>query len=809
MKKLLLGILLFSGVSMYAQNIPTLVSVEHIDTVCEYAGYYHILNITVEDLDADETSIAVNGFTYGYLSAQTVYIEEPSVYTGTETIRTFKVYAESDFQMGPWPTGYVVDEFGFDVIGDEVMDPGNLINQLVPDIYGHSEFYPTFDISGINFCENETAVDISGYASPAGGTFTIASEGNSYPFDQIFNPNAYYNNPDGPWGVGYEVYGPGGCYGYTESSVYVNEAPFIYPNAVDASCGNADGSADIDVINGAGPYDIYWSNGFSETTIDVSAITNVPSGVYYANATDANGCKAVAMMQVNDIEISLAGNVTDVTCPGGNDGSIALDITTSQNVDMIFWSNGTQTEDLNGIDEGEYTVYVTTDAGCEASETFWVNEGAPLEIDVYNMNEADCTQPDGGNSMIEIDIYNGSGNYSFLWSNGATTQNIYNIPQGDYSVVVTDIDAGCTAEEDFYLHAFNAPYIYEDWLVNPDCNQNNGEIYVWIDDWSNPVVSTSWSNGASTQNITNVSAGQHTITVTSMNGCVGSRTFKLIPNPPPAPNVCLLTVDQSLIYNQVIWEKDVTDSYTGFNVYRETSNFGVYEDIAFRPYEMESYYIDNAASPMNRSWRYYITAVDQCGSESDPSVSHKTIHTVANTTNSVDYTITWDDYEGIDYTDIDLWRFDNTNGWNIVANLPYGTNTYPDTPSEIAGLDYMVSFNLASPCTSSKVQDHNSSRSNKTSAAWEPGGSTTSIEDEDLGMISVYPNPTNGDLNIYFDEPDNFTHFEIVDMNGQLVYTDGIYDNSNYIDASLLAEGIYMVRIFGADKVIVHKIVKQ
>src|SRR5690606_21044981 len=100
--------------------------------------------------------------------------------------------------------------------------------------------------------------------------------------------------------------------------------------------------------------------------------------------------------------------------------------------------------------------------------------------------------------------------------------------------------------------------------------------------------------------------------------------------------------------------------------------FGQYELVAERPYDLESFYQDNDASPADRSWRYYITTYDACGEESYPSFVHKTIHVVSNSSDLVNYNISWDDYEGISYSSVDLFRFDDTNGWQLAANLPYG-----------------------------------------------------------------------------------------------------------------------------------------
>ena len=134
-----------------------------------------------------------------------------------------------------------------------------------------------------------------------------------------------------------------------------------------------------------------------------------------------------------------------------------------------------------------------------------------------------------------------------------------------------------------------------------------------------------------------------------MGGCKGYLTVNIQNVRPYQPQICLLTVDTSLVYNEIIWEKDPNNIVDGFNIYRETTNYGEFELVVSLPYAHESAYIDNAASPVDRSWRYFITTYDGCG-ESYGSFIHKTIHIVVESTNGTDYNLVWDDYEGITYS---------------------------------------------------------------------------------------------------------------------------------------------------------------
>ena len=183
---------------------------------------------------------------------------------------------------------------------------------------------------------------------------------------------------------------------------------------------------------------------------------------------------------------------------------------------------------------------------------------------------------------------------------------------------------------------------------------------------------------------------------------------------------------------------------------------------------------------------------------------------MATTVNSIDYTIHWDNYEGMVYSDVNVHRFDSTNGWvTIASNISFGTNAFPDTPPVLTGLDYLVEFNLADPCQSAKVQDHNSSRSNKSSSVFDPGNSTVQIQDNELGAITCYPNPSEDMFVIHVDQFDLVTNYQVVDLNGNLIQSGMLTSNNTAVDVADVASGIYLVKISSANNILTIKMVVQ
>jgi hypothetical protein len=301
---------------------------------------------------------------------------------------------------------------------------------------------------------------------------------------------------------------------------------------------------------------VYWSTGFSELVSGApSNLTALSPGNYYANITDANGCKAVGLAQISDLEISISEIMNQETCMfSSQDGGIDLTITPSiGTVNYIHWSNGQMTEDLTNVHKGEYLVEIRTDNGCEANRSYFV--GAAPSLYALNVNSIDafCSNSDG---MIDIDIFDGSGDYSFLWNTGATTEDLGSIPSGSYSCLITDNITGCTTTFSYDIYSMDGPSASLNFLKKPTCGNIDGQIDLNVYPASVPITSISWNSGQTTPDLDGITAGEYKLTVTDDNGCVFNHTIVLENMAPEQPEICMLTVDTSLVYNLVVWEKD-------------------------------------------------------------------------------------------------------------------------------------------------------------------------------------------------------------------------------------------------------------
>ena len=284
-----------------------------------------------------------------------------------------------------------------------------------------------------------------------------------------------------------------------------------------AQCGGNDGAINISVTNDNPPYTFQWSNG--ATTEDISGLG---AGTYQVIVTNSTGCSDSMTFNLSNISsLNITSSVTQVTCAGGTNG--AIDITPSGGTSpyTFSWSNGTTTEDLTGLTDGTYTLTLTDDNGCVLNEDVVVGTLPAIDITLASSSDEFCGQQNGS---ININVTGGSGSYGYSWDNGATTQNLSNINQGTYTVTVTDANA-CSASNSFSItndvsncSAYCYLTVTTNTVTDEMCGDGTGAIDININNPTNPYA-VSWSTGASSEDINNLTAGTYSVTVTDANQC--------------------------------------------------------------------------------------------------------------------------------------------------------------------------------------------------------------------------------------------------------------------------------------------------
>ena len=156
---------------------------------------------------------------------------------------------------------------------------------------------------------------------------------------------------------------------------------------------------------------------------------STPTMVFNPEMGKCNGCV--------DEPVIIIDSVQDASCSGISDGSIDISITSSASY-TVLWTNNLTDEDITGLPAGSYRITVSDSTGCKHTQTIEITEPDSLTISGI----VEDVDPLLNNGSIDISVNGGTLPYTYLWSEGSTTEDISSLSAGTYSVVVTD-SAGC------------------------------------------------------------------------------------------------------------------------------------------------------------------------------------------------------------------------------------------------------------------------------------------------------------------------------------------------------------------------------
>ena len=285
------------------------------------------------------------------------------------------------------------------------------------------------------------------------------------------------------------------------------------------SCNLAnDGSINLSAIGGVSPLSYAWSNG--STTQD---ILNLSSGYYNVTVTDAVGQTESSTFYISEpspIIITYTVNSTSQT--GFSDGSIFTTVSGGTAPYSFSWQgpNGysASTQDIQNLIAGTYFFYVIDDNGCSELFSIVVGEGqlTPLQVNAVT-SDIDCFG--NNNGSIDLTVSDGATPYSFIWNNGAITEDLSNLAAGTYTVVVTDAAGQSFTSSYTIIEPSEITATYT--VTNVTTSGGNdgaidliasGGVAPYLYYWSTSPTQT-------TEDISNLIAGTYTVWIVDVNNC--------------------------------------------------------------------------------------------------------------------------------------------------------------------------------------------------------------------------------------------------------------------------------------------------
>lgn len=211
-------------------------------------------------------------------------------------------------------------------------------------------------------------------------------------------------------------------------------------------------------------------------------------------------------------------------CSNSNLGSIKVLL----DAESYVWNTGNETNEITNLENGVYSVTITTHKNCNIEHSIEVLDLSDYEVEIGNLI-VNQTCPDQSSGSISFDILNSIDDLSISWedqlSNSSTTRS--NLGVGLFTV---NFDIGCdiTHTKSFYISESTLH-------VSPTSSVQNCELSVDLNlVGSNSPFEVSWSNGDVGESISGADANNEISYLITDN--IGCTMLGSISTPAPTVN---------------------------------------------------------------------------------------------------------------------------------------------------------------------------------------------------------------------------------------------------------------------------------
>ncbi len=275
------------------------------------------------------------------------------------------------------------------------------------------------------------------------------------------------------------------------------------------------------VVGGAPPYQYQWSNGNTTDRLE-----NIGAGAYELTVTDSRGNQKISKVDIPDPNVTAnTGMDQPESAPGAADGAATVTAGGGSGTYSYRWDNGETGAQAAALSEGIHQVTVTDENGCSAVTEVNISRAVqPLVAAINPIKELDC--PGGSNAELAVQIEGGKPPFAYQWSTGATEASVNNLPQGSYSLTITDGE-GNTAKADYTIAPGKGLELQIQVVAPASTGLSDGQASVEVVSGGVAPFTFKWDNGETQANATTLPPGDHTVTVTDQNGCSSTATVNI------------------------------------------------------------------------------------------------------------------------------------------------------------------------------------------------------------------------------------------------------------------------------------------
>ncbi len=468
-------------------------------------------------------------------------------------------------------------------------------------------------VTANNLTLNVGTTSTQATCTAANGTATSATSSGTAPYTYTWstggNTASINNLAAGSYTV--TITDLNGCRGSSTVNVTSNSVSVTSTSSTtNSACGGSTGSATVTATAGTAPYTYAWSNGGNS-----SSINNISAGTYSVTITDANGCVGVRtgiVVSNPNAPTASVSSSTNPLCNGNATGTATGTANGGTAPYSYVWSNGQTGPTATGLAAGSYTFTVTDASSCSGVSSVTITQPSALNVIMSSPLNVSCNG--GSNGSIGLTTGGtGTGPYTFLWSNGQTSQSIINVGAGVYTVTVVDQNGCATTGSQTVTEptAINSSVSVTD---ASGAATNDGSVNLTVNGGT-PTYTYTWSNGSSTEDLNGVNPGTYTVTITDANGCtsVQSATVSqptsiseingLAVNLYPNPTTDLVTLSLSLTQSSDIEIQVLNVTGQLITTIQETQILSTSYQINTADWSAGVYVVRVQAGTVNQSYR--------------------------------------------------------------------------------------------------------------------------------------------------------------------------------------------------------------